>query len=415
MSILDRYILRQFIVNFMILFAVLFMFYCMVDLFTNLSEFFEAANDVIAETRRVEAATETLATETSGVEGQTPENDETASGDGGFMSVVVEDIEVPTSVETIAVVCSLIWQYYWPQFFLFYAYLVGLITVGACGFTLVQLHRNRELIAVMAAGVSLHRVAMPLVIAGICLNVLQFANREVILHRLAPQLLRGHSQVQHEELVNFRVSMIADGFGRVFYAREFDRATNRLQSPIIWVWDDQGHFKHRIRAEEAVWSGTGWDLINATADEASLTTQDEISDPSIAEHIETDLDPTTILMRRYGQYRQLLNLQQIGELIRKPGLYNVDDLMRIRFGRFGQFVTNILTLLIGIPLFLLREPRNVLVQSIKCAGLGMFAQIGGALTTAIGLPGIPSYVSVFVFPLLILLPLATMMVSQVET
>jgi len=40
---------------------------------------------------------------------------------------------------------------------------LGLVSIGAGAFTLAQMHRNRELVAMLAAGVSMQRIAMPFI------------------------------------------------------------------------------------------------------------------------------------------------------------------------------------------------------------------------------------------------------------
>ena len=50
--------------------------------------------------------------------------------------------------------------------------MVGLLCVGAMGFTFSQMHRTRELVAIMAAGVPLRRCVWAVVGAALALNLL---------------------------------------------------------------------------------------------------------------------------------------------------------------------------------------------------------------------------------------------------
>jgi hypothetical protein len=50
---------------------------------------------------------------------------------------------------------------------------------------------------------------------------------------------------------------------------------------------------------------------------------------------------------------------------------------------------------LSLPCFLLREPANLLRQSILCASLAIPATIGAAIGTMVQLPGIPPAVGVF--------------------
>jgi len=372
MTFLDRYILRQFFVNFFLLFTLLFVFTCMIDLFLSIDRFVEAVDALVP----------------------------------------AEGLSGAAHAQQTA---WMIIDFYTPRAFQFYSYLLGIITIGAVGFTLVQLHRHREMTAVLAAGVSLHRVAMPLIVAIVLLNVLQLINREVFLPRLAPMLLRDHGEIGRPEVEGFKVNMASDGPGRVIYSDWYSPASEQLDRPFIWEYDDSDELSRLITATSAHWVGDGWALQDGTSTRLGRKDDTTAPLPEPIEKIASQLDPTGLLMRRHLEFRQMLNLKQLSELIGRESTRGVDDLERMRFGRFSQVLINLLTLLIPLPFFLLREPRNLLVQSVSCSAVGLTAQIGGAVGVTMGLPLIPPAASVFCIPLLILLPLAVWRMMKVET
>lgn len=372
MTFLDRYILRQFALNFVLLFLLLFVFTCMIDLFLNIDRFVEAVDATV------------------------PAEGLSALGRAGATAWIVID-------------------FYAPRAFQFYSFLLGIISIGAVGFTLVQLHRHREMTAVLAAGVSLHRVAMPLIIAIVGLNVLQLVNREVLLPRLAPLLLRNHGEIGRTEVEGFRVNMASDGPDRVIYARWFSPAEERLDEPVIWEYGASNELARIITATTAVWNGGGWTLEDGQATRLGDENLMTAPPPEPVDRISSQLDPTGLLMRRHLEFRQMLNLRQLTELVQRESTRGIDELNRMRFGRFSQVLINILTLLITLPFFLIREPRNLLVQSVNCSAVGLTAQIGGAVGVSIGIPFVPAAASVFCIPLLVLLPLAVWRLIKVET
>lgn len=380
MAILDRYILKHFLINFLILFSVLFLFTCMVQLFINLERFVEAAD-------------------------------------------LIEGSEPYSNFDKLITILWLVFDFYTPQLSQFFTYLAGFVTVGAMGFTLVQLHRNRELTALLAAGISLHRIVMPIIVAGLILSMLQFANRELIMPILGPNLLRDYGQLGQHEMKGFPVQMARDGQGHLFYAYRYYPDEQMMERVVIWKQAEAGNIVWRITADSATWENDGWTLKNGELNQMKLknsltnmsTVNPSETDTQTITHFASDLDPTTVLLRRYGEYRQMLNLKQIGELIENPGGYEVGDLIRIQYGRFAQVLINILTLVIALPFFMLREPKNLVVQTVICSALGLIAQISGALGVAVGFPGVPAAASAFIIPLLILLPLAVALMSTVET
>jgi len=400
MTILDRYILKHFVVNFIILFVVLFLFSCMVQLFVNMDRFVEAID-------------------------------------------LIEGSESFTRWERLKTVVWMVIDFYGPQTAQFFTYLAGMVTVGAMGFTLVQLHRNRELIALLAAGVSLHRIVMSIIVVGLLISVLQFANRELVLPHLGPRLLRDYGELGQSELKGFSVLMARDSAGHLFYAHQYHSEQETMERVAIWQQSPDGKTLWRVTADSATWDGDGWSLENGVfvrsvgEDDFRSAGSEQVSEPFsndptfVSEsddqgrsgrltplpvsHIESNLDPTAVLLRRFGEYRQMLNLNQIGELIRRPGGYDVNDLIRIRYGRFSQVLINVLTLLIALPFFMLREPKNLLTQTVACAMIGITAQVGGAVGVAVGFPGVPAAASAFMIPLLVLLPLAVAMMGRVRT
>ncbi len=372
MTIIDRYILRQFLLNFILLFMLLFIFTCMIDLFLNVDRFIEAVEATIP-----------------------------AEGLGRLARA--------------RATTWMVFDFYWPRLFQFYSFLLGIISIGAVGFTLVQMHRHREMTAVLAAGVSLHRIAMPLILAIVGLNLLQLLNREVVLPRLAPLLLRNHGEIGRTAVEGFRVNMAGDGPQRVLLAKWFSPAEGRLDRPFIWEYDASDELARIITAESATWRGDGWALSNGRATRLSREDLTTAPPPEPIDFIASQLDPNGLLMRRHLEFRQMLSLRQIGDLVERESTRGIEDLIRMRFGRFSQVLINILSLLITLPFFLIREPKNLLVQAVNCSAVGLTAQIGGAVGVTIGIPIIAPAASVFFIPLLILLPIAVWRMIGVET
>ena len=187
MQLIDRYILTRFLSNFVILFSLLYFFAVAIDLILNLDEFVD-----------------------------------TARGESG---------EDTGRLRQLMIFVGLIIDYQAPRFFQLYAFLHGLLAIGAMGFTLAQMHKFRELVAVLASGVSLQRIAMPFIAGMFLISLAQLANQEFFLPRVAPLLLRSHSNIGKSGLDSFPVSFAKDGKGNLLQAAQFDPRTNRLHYP----------------------------------------------------------------------------------------------------------------------------------------------------------------------------------------
>ena len=374
MWMIDRYIVSRFLANFFILFLLLFVFVISIDLLLQLDEFVDVART-------------------------------TAGPEAGALAQLGELIRLVVS-------------FHGPRIFQFYAYMLGLLCVGAAAFTLAQMHRHRELVAVLAAGVRLHRIAVPFLVAALALNVLQLANQEVVLPQLAPRLIRSHGDLGRPGAEAFPIRFTADSRGSLLQAPSFDPNINLLTLPTFLERDEDGRTVRRITADSARWDddGRAWILIGGRAitpqTTESLTRALLVGEP--VGRYATDLGPEVLKMRRYREYATMLSLRQIRRMLSTPGVVDTDALVRFGLARFSTVLINMLVLVIALPFFLLREPANLLRNSLLCAATTIPAMLGALMGFAASLPGIPPSVSVFL-PVLILLPVAMFMATLIKT
>jgi len=375
LRLLDRYIAGRFIGNFCILLMLLFFFAVSIDILLELDEYVDAARLQVGE-------------------------------QAGSVSMVIAFIEVVVN-------------FHGPRIFQFYAYMVGLLSVGAMGFTLAEMHRNRETVAMLAAGVPLQRIALPIIVAALGLNCLQLLNQEFMLPRLAPMLIRKHGDIGQQGVQAFIVRFTADGNGNLLQAPKFDPQTNTLKLPTFLDRDEEGRTVRRVTADEAVWSdeADAWLLVNGRAITPRTGTSSDTTAMLLGQPIDrydTDLTPDVLTMRRFGQFATMLSLSQIREMLRSPGVVDADALVRFAYARFTTVFINMIVLIMVLPYFLLREPANLLRNSVLCAGAAIPATMGALLALAMPVPGIPPAIGVFL-PVLVLIPVAIFMASTVRT
>jgi lipopolysaccharide export system permease protein len=380
-KLLDRYIARQYLINVLVLLVILCCFVVMVDVSLNIDRYWKTA---ITNLGPADPASDSL-------------------------------------IRRLLVTVLGIIDIWWPRLLSLVNFLIGLVLVGAMGFTCTQLVRNRELVAVLTSGQSLFRVARPFLIVAIALTALQVANQELVIPRIAPLLMRDQGDIGQRSLGASRVPPTVDALGRVFYAASFDADRGTLEHIYIWERGPSGLAERRIYAQAASWRDGAWDLENAVIEARGATDGAATRGPH---RIETNLDPALLKMKRFASYGNYLGfeqasamkkrLDQIGgvdtETIRKTR----DHLSRISLGRISTMCANILTLVIAMSFFLTREPRNMVVQALKCAPVGITALVGGVLGTWAPIPGVPAAVSVFI-PVMVLTPVAIATVSRVRT
>ena len=210
MKTLDRYIIRQFVINFVILSVVMMALYVLVDLIVDLDEFLDAGRELAGER-------------------------------GG----------------TVAATLWVLGDYYGPFLMLVYVAMSGLIVVAAMGFTVSQMQRNRELTALLAGGVSLYRVAAPILIAGFCFNLVALPVQEMLIPPLAEKILRPKSQAGSATIQDKPVHYVLDDSGSLVSAASFSAERGELTGVRIIRLDESGRQVSLIRAARAVWDEPG--------------------------------------------------------------------------------------------------------------------------------------------------------------
>ena len=425
MKILDAYIIRQFIINFAILYVVLMTLFVVVDLIVNLDEFLEGGENWARQRVVMRQADlmglpndelNELIKDRIGV-GQLAEQMRISEADA---EALIDRCQ-PGRLGSFIGVLWIIGDYYSPMVILVYAFFSGLIVVAAMGFTLSGLGRTRELTAMVSSGISLYRVAMPILVAGIALNLLALPIQEFIVPRLAEKLGRQKSKLKEVMVEQYAFQYIPDEKGALISAARFNAEQKVLTGMRVVLRNEDAVQVGHITASQALWnpSAEGWDLIDGyevvgRPDSSPIEALDSQSVP--IDFFKTDLSPTLIKTRRNTDYVRLLpvwQLQQMQHSEAVPASMR-DVVTRTKWGRVCLLIVNVLILAMGLPYFMLRSPGNMLLQSVKAAGLclGVWA---GAMTLPDMVSGPLNPVAAAWFPVVVYLPLAALMLQKVKT
>ncbi|MEX0884924.1 MAG: LptF/LptG family permease [Phycisphaeraceae bacterium] len=391
MKTLDRYILREFLINFVLLGAVLMLLFVVVDLIVDLDRFLRAG-----QARADEYGSTFLAT-----------------------VVVIGD-------------------YYGPVLIMLYVFFAGLLVVGAVGFTFAAFQRTGELTAMVASGLSLYRVALPMVVAGIALNLAILPIQELVIPALAPKLARSSSEAEHRTVEAFPVRLAYDEQGNLLTARAFDAAAGTLDDLTVIQRRPDGLTERRITAAHAVWEADHgrWrleppGLADRPATPASPATSGtrtpRAEGPDIAfsydddgpehvEHLPTELSPTVLMARNAGLYPQFLSMAELQAMQANPAVEPAQrqQIAGIIWSRFSMIVTNVLILLMALGLVLRIQQPNALVQGIKTAGLALGAW-GGGLVMLQASAAFLNPVAAAWLPVALYLPVAAIMLQRART
>lgn len=376
MGTLDRYIIRQFLINFVILLLVFTMLFVLVDLIVDMDEFVKAGR-----LRSQEFGSQLVA--------------------------------VGWTVAT----------YYGPVILLLYVFFSGLLVVGAMGFALAGLIRSHELTAMASSGISLYRVAAPIVVVGGLLNVLTLLDQEFVIPNLAYRLTRSKSQVRFDTIRSFPVRYAVDSNGHLLSAAQFNPSTDQpmLTGLTILERDSIGQAQRRITAEQAFWSDADqrWELVGGYGVKPLRQAAPSPTDATGIEEAEpvdifpTDLSPQVLLANEERLYPRLLSFADLRQLAANTA---IDDgpIRRIMHSRFSLLVLNVLVLVVGLPFFLIRGPANMLQRSVLAAATVLVAWGLGVLVPEVAAGYLNPVASAWL-PVVILLPASAVGLQFVRT
>ncbi|MFT4592557.1 MAG: lipopolysaccharide export LptBFGC system permease protein LptF [Phycisphaerales bacterium] len=368
--------MKKMTVNFIVLFTLFFLLGAVIDIVVNLDEFGKTASAL--------------------------------SADSGIFVKIFTVIQVAVGYEG-------------PRLFQVFAYLHGVIAIGAMCFTAANMLRSREFVAIMAAGISLQRIAFPFVYVMAGISVLALLNQEFMLPKVAPLLLRDHEESGSKSVSSFSVPFTKDSKGSLLLAPSVDPSTGVVTEPSFLERDSIGRMVRQIKADSAYWdeeSNAGWILTNGVAVEIAFDVdsgQATTFAPQPIDFYETDLSPSILMLRRYSQYIGMLGMTQLNKMIDARGAFG-DETMLLRhwYSRFASIALNLLTMIIAIPFFVTKDDVVISRQAIKSGAIGLTILFGGMVVMLMPIAGVPAMVSVFL-PSIVLIPIALLRGLTIRT
>ena len=363
LSILDRYVIRSFLVNYLISLTVLIAMYILIDLFVNLDEF--------------------------------------TKGDQPLVEVVAN-----------------IGNYYGYNLFLYFAQLSGVIILVAASFTLARMQRANELTAILTSGTSLYRVATPVVALGLILNTLWIVDQEVIIPRIAHKLARPHGDVEGRR--TYGVWFLNDRDNALVSAVKFFPNTQRMRRVVILQRDASNTVTGIIMADWATWNESKrvWELergilLGAGEEQDGGFGQDVELGKNLVHAYPSDLTPKELILRQAAQWINYMGISQLNALERRESSRR-QAIAQVKHNRFTQPFVNMVLLMLGIPFFLNREPRNLLVNAALslgvCSSCFVFSFLTQNVIGAAFHPALPAWL-----PLIVFGPVAVALLDRIKT
>jgi len=373
MLIIDRYIIRQFLLNFAILLVVLMSLFVLADLVIDVDEFIKA--------------------------GEKYAKDHGGSKAWGALLAV--------------------FAYYPPMMMLVYVFVSGVLVVGAMGFTFGALLRSQEMMALVAGGVNMYRIAMPVLLVGCVLNLMNILTQELVIPRLADRLTVGKSELGGQENRKQPIWFSPDGQGNLISAAHFDLEHEVLNELAVLKRDDTGKVIRRITASQAIWDEErqGWELTMGSAIDYRTGADDEMGVvpgyQSDVPFVSSDLSPRILLARRKTIYPRLLAFAELRKLRNNPAV-DGDMIRQIMHSRFSLLVVNVLVLAMAMPFFLRLDVAALYMNAVRAAAVCLSAWAVGLVMLQAGGDAVNPVFAAWL-PVVVYLPLTFILIQFVKT
>ncbi|MHC4284899.1 MAG: LptF/LptG family permease [Planctomycetota bacterium] len=306
MKLLDKYIAKNFLISYAIVFCVMIGLRIVIDLFLSLDEFTEQ-----------------------------------------------------TDIGTLEIVKNIL-SFYSLHSTLYFRDFAGMITVFAAVFSLYKMVRTNELVAIMASGVSLKRVIAPIVLLALLLMGLFVIDQELIIPPLSDKLVRSQDDIPGQE--SYDVWFIMDGKGSLICSQRFDVKTSTLYNPTVIIrskipespiWRVIG----RISAERATdIHNTGkWILINGRFTEKDPR---KVAQPRAS--YTSDITAKDIPVRCKSRHLTLLSSRQLAALAaQRTKIKDRAQLYSQKHFRITEPIINIAMLMVCLPILVCRDPKSM--------------------------------------------------------
>ncbi len=329
MKRMDRYIIWNFLVNYLLALSVLVGMYILLDIIVNFDLFTRGASYIH-----------------SGL----------LSAAAGLLGEIV--------------------SFYMYRTLVIFQMMSGVIPLLAAGFTMIRMTRHRELTALLASGVSLYRVAAPVVLCALGFTLLVVLDQEVLMPANINKLLRKHGQVAATFVQNEPIYFIPESDHSLVLATSYDPRTKTLRNIRIIERTAAGIPTARILAKKAVWDPGagegpmrgGW-LMNDVVqiNERKAVDPNRRPEPVKQMIYYTPLNPEQLKLMFEKKAVDYLSTAQINRMIVVSPPATRAALEKIMYTRISQLVMNMVMLLLGIPFLLTREPGALVKNMFLCS------------------------------------------------
>ena len=221
------------------------------------------------------------------------------------------------------------------------------VTLIAMGIVLVRLSRNREILAMQVAGISLYRILLPVFVVTVVMSFASFGDQEWIIPRFAERL---GTLKQTSFSDNIQKNLLLDDKENNTLIRiwKYDIKAQRMQSVFVLARYENRKKKFTLSAEEARWLGNNKWLFSKVVKHVYDEHGRWIAPVQQIDSLEFESTITPMELGKIKLDPSLLNFEQLKELCKNEPDNPRNSLLF--HSRITYTLTHFVLLLLGIPL-----------------------------------------------------------------
>ena len=326
-------------------------------------------------------------------------------------------------------------DYYFYKLFDYFQWIASPAILVAAAASLVRLNRSREIVGIKAAGVSLYRVMWPMIAVALVMDAFYIVNQELILPAIAVQLARSPDDLEIKK--EFAVDFIRDENNNILYAPLYDPKTREMRAEAKILDDGTPFYLARVRvfrrdskflplgtieAEKAAWDpkAQGWRLTGGVRlpppkEPTLLDRSPEGPEGDPVDFYASNVGPAEILRHRASDFYRYMAYGELRVLAEDPMRSNRQTLQVTMHQHVTGPIMNLLLLLLGLPFVAGRDDRNYFSSIGVAIGLivGVYAMTFAA--TAFGQQGHIGALLAAWLPVFVVLPASVLSMEALRT
>lgn len=259
-------------------------------------------------------------------------------------------------------------RYYAVRLPMYLVWIAPMISLCAMMLTLSRFARANEIVPVLVSGRSTRRFLMPAFAGSVLVSILMFFVDESLSPAMAGEF-RESERILKPDRYTERV-LITDRLNQDWVAERFHAGDNKLEKVLVVRIRPDFTREWDISAEEAFWQKGGWLLKKGVKTEYDLEGKQRTDRKRIPPEgmlVESDLRPTDVQVTDAA-----LRMATLKELERNMRDFPHQPFWKVQWqSKWAMPVSNIVLLLIGVPLLMRSGVRNVFVGVGISLGIGV--------------------------------------------